>query len=201
MGDQVDFSETRLLFVPFGASADGDLAFEERAWFGGAQTPAGELLADRGQVTVDGGRTHLAEQNLHRVWEHQFPMPFQHGDHLGYKRLQALPTDPITGLPDEAQSAVDLGGIDAWAAGSGLGRPGRLAALQQLDRVLAMIASVRHELVQNVGLLRFAGPAIAWSDGRQQLAFALGCHIVASYAVVEPVGSVTLYMKERYLRK
>jgi hypothetical protein len=64
---EVHLEKARSRIRPIGKGADRDLAFEQRAGFGGADaTPCLALLAQRLERTIYGGRTHASNTRLDR---------------------------------------------------------------------------------------------------------------------------------------
>ncbi len=80
-------------------------------------------------------------------------MPLECGDEHRQERLEPLPADPVGGLPQHNERFAHGGIVHRkphWAA-----RPGRarFRVQQQSNGVLAVVASDRDKLVENLALL------------------------------------------------
>src|SRR5580658_4582917 len=87
----------------------------------------------------------------------------QHRDH----HLEPLRADPVRGLPKHDQRLEHRRPIDATGPPAPRGR--RRCRAQQPDRVLAVIASDRDELVEDLALLWPTAGPISLPDRPQQL--------------------------------
>ena len=102
-------------------------------------------------------------------------VPFERRDQLGQERHQPLAADAVGRTPRAGQRFLDVRPAlrRSWAA-ERLRRLDR--AEEQANRVLALLAGGRDELVEDDRTLRKPSGSIAWRNLDQQLAFGPEAH-------------------------
>jgi hypothetical protein len=174
VGNQINFQEAGLFFVPRGVGTYWDGLLEQSARFGGAQA-MWMCLAGAFQTTVDGWTTHLQQERLRFSRDVEFASAFQNFHHLWQKWVQPLRADLSTDLPDLLQYDHHFALVD-FLASAFLGMFTPTSLIQNPDGMLAMIERRSNKFIQNMLLLDFLGSPVSWPDCFQQFLFAAMTH-------------------------
>ena len=138
-----------------------------------AATSAASHRTHPGQQAIDAVRTHRQQLGPCRLVQRHAAVPLQSRQQHRQHRPQPLRADPVRHLPQLDQRVPDLHAIGSRARPRRQTRPVRLLLLaqprQQPDRMLAMIARDRRELVEDARPLRSRSTPIRPSDRLQQL--------------------------------
>jgi len=165
VGDQIDLPEAGFLHVP-AAGLDGDMVLQQDTGLGASiETTAQGALVSR-QAIVDGARADAEQLALHIRGEPETAA--DPGHPLRQQRLQAHRPGVICRDPDGFQDGQQLRRVAASArAARGRLLQLRRRAVQQPDGILAVVAAVGAELVQNAPLLAGSGWLISRVDSSQ----------------------------------
>ena len=156
--DHVDLEEARRRVTPVGEGAHRHAAADGRAHTGSAPALPVDVQPRRGQRAVDGGGADLQEPVPDQGVQLQVTVALHGSDEHGDQRLEPLAADPVARLPQHDERLPDRLVVEpiAWPSARWL----VVLAAQHTDRVLAVVARDRHELVQDLGPLTGGGTPV-----------------------------------------
>jgi hypothetical protein len=155
VSDQIHLQKTRLDIRPVSECANGDLAFEQRARFGGTDPAPSLVCTVWAERAIDRSRAHArhASLDLDRDVAQRVPVP-QAAQQLRQEWRQAFAADPISHQPAQLQQIHLSRAVARRSLACAFDRRCiRRRVPQQGNRVLARIPRQPAHLVEHLALL------------------------------------------------
>jgi hypothetical protein len=145
------FQKAGLSLIPLLESTDGNLLLQQCTRPRGREATLTQF-ALWGQQAIRCRRAHGKQLFSALLCQTKMLMPFERFDKRGKKRDEAFSTNPVGGVPNQEQHALDFRSVMPWA-GALRWLPHLFRMIEEPHRVLAIVSSRGRKGIEQLALL------------------------------------------------